>query len=232
MQSRSGDDSRLVSSLKQEIANLRRENEELKSSGGKSSQTNLDRPGSSDKRLLAQLETQSSDTSKKLRVVQVRFSQPSLLYLIETSALSYQGSQEQNYKLQEYTRLLESRATQSDELAKQYMNRSASLEKRCRELEKRRGTDFTPEKEQSIQAELKTIQNENEALKQHHAAALASRDEEIQHLRESLEAVESRLEEIRSDGGSDSETVDQLRQDNEILRQEVSNLKQRLKKGR
>eukprot|EP01138_Halocafeteria_seosinensis_P011423 gb/GECG01011667.1/.p1 GENE.gb/GECG01011667.1/~~gb/GECG01011667.1/.p1 ORF type:complete len:555 (+),score=115.99 gb/GECG01011667.1/:1-1665(+) len=70
-ETRSGDDSKFVSSLKQEIANLRRENEELKSSNGVTDQDNMGRPGSSDKRRLAQLETQNSDATRKMKVIQV-----------------------------------------------------------------------------------------------------------------------------------------------------------------
>ena len=111
------------------------------------------------------------------------------------------------------------------------MNRSANLEKRCRELEKRRGDHYTPEKEDSLMAELKTVKNENTALKQHHEAALASRDEEIQYLRASLEAIEDKIRKSNTPGGNDDgETIEQLRQDNEILRKEVAQLKQRLRK--
>lgn len=70
-QSRDTNDSKVVSSLKEEIAQLRRENEQLKGANGNGGNKNISRPGSSDSRKLAQLESEAAEKEQKYKVIQV-----------------------------------------------------------------------------------------------------------------------------------------------------------------
>lgn len=105
----------------------------------------------------------------------------------------------QTAQLQELLNTREQRLAEAQELAQAYMDRAGGLEARCRALDEQLAAANgkrarKPSEAATLAAQLATVSNENEALKQQHAAQLAAMEADIDRLRSGLREVMAQFE--------------------------------------
>ena len=105
----------------------------------------------------------------------------------------------QTAQLQELLNTREQRLAEAQELAQAYMDRAGGLEARCRALDEQLAAANgkrarKPSEAATLAAQLATVSNENEALKQQHAAQMAAMEADIERLRSGLREVMAQFE--------------------------------------